>query len=136
MRRSDLAARRHVAILALRQANWTLKEACNHVAKRVCGDRSWAALANSIKTGFEKYSPSYPVAWWITGFYDWLNVEIKENLFDHGNSISDLFTVMEFHAERVFADRQKAAAFVERYKQLVARAVILIGRRIDRSALR
>ena len=129
MRGSDLAARRYVAILALRQAGWSLKEASNHVAKRTCKDRQWFSVAESIKTGYEKYRPWSPVEWWITAFYDWLNCEIKENLFDRGISLCDLFKVMRIRLEAMWGDTPRTTAFLERYKEVAARAVIYLGRR-------
>jgi hypothetical protein len=163
MRGCDLAARRYVVILALRQAGWNLKEACNHVAKRLYGDR-WSSMADSIKSGFEKHHPPFPVAFWISMFHGWLNCT-KENLFDNGVRLVDLANrirklahysqscvrtrlyihhfgeeepavlladKMLEHAQRELGDFRKAIQFCERWVELSARAVMLLGPRIEK----
>ena len=136
MRGSDIVARRYVTILALRQSRRSLKDACYIVAKRLSrGTKPQQKAVDSIKTGFIKCRNPFRHTWlsyWITMFEDWLNWEIKENLFDHGVPLHDLCKVMVFHLEKSWGDRRRAILFLKPYKELVLRAVILLGRRIEK----
>ena len=136
MRGSDIVARRYVTILALRQSGRSLKDACFMVAERLSGATTpQQKVVESIKTGFTKCRNPFRHAWlgyWIAMFDDWLNWEIKDNLFDHGVPLHDLCEVMVYHSEKVWGDRRRAVRFLKPYKELVLRAVVLLGRRIEK----
>jgi hypothetical protein len=135
-RGSDIVARRYVTILALQRSGRSLKDAFFIVAQRLNGGSILQQQSvESIKTGFLKCRSPFRHGWldtWATLFNDWLNWEIKENLFDHGVPLHILLKVMVFHLERAWGDRRRAVLFMWPYKELVLRAVVLLGRRIEK----
>ena len=136
MRGSDIVARRYVTILALRQSGRSLKDACYMVAERLNGGtKPLQKTVDSIKTGFMKCGNPFRHTWfgyWIGAFERWLNWEIKETLFERGVPFDDLCEGMASHLEKSWGDGRRAILFLKSYKELVARAVILLGRRIEK----
>lgn len=136
MRGSDIVARRYVAVVALQEPGRSLKEACAEVAIRLHGAAASLEKDQSIKTGFEKCrNKPFRDSWfpnWVTMFNDWLNWEIKENLFDKGIPFEDLEDSMRGHAEKMLGDHWKAMRFSKRWQKLALRAVKLLAPRIEK----
>ena len=141
MKRNDWTVRRYAAILALEQSGRSHKEACFDVGLRIYGQYVSPGKVSSIATGFAKFRKSrnpWREGWvnaLVTGFHDWLNWEIKENLFDRGIRLHQLLLVMRRHAEWTWHDRRSALLFLKQYKILVLRAVVLLGERLETGVL-
>lgn len=141
MRRNDLAARRYAAILVLLESGVSLKEACYDVANRLDQTTVTESRVKSIGTAFAKCRnrPSLDRDSWlpffVAGFNDWLNWEIKESLFDNGVRLEDLEDDLERHAEWTFGNHEKAVRFVRQHIKLVVRAMTFLAPRIERERL-
>ena len=141
MRRNDLAARRYAAILVLLESGRPLIEACCEVANRLDKTTATEGRVKSISTGFAKCCnrPSLDRDSWlpffVTGFNNWLNWEIKEGLFDNGICLEDFEDVLEQHAEWTFGNHENAVRFVRQHMKLVARAIMFLAPRIERERL-
>jgi hypothetical protein len=114
MRLSDVVSRRYVAILALREAGRSLKEACGEVATRLHGATSPLRKDGSIKTGFLKWRSPLKAFWvdaWRVAFDDWLYV-VKRNHFDNRVRLIDLANRVQEHAENRRRPRVKTGVYI------------------------
>jgi hypothetical protein len=68
----------------------------------------------------------------VQGFNNWLNWEIRENLFENGVPFSELAATMRLHSAKRLGDRRKAVRFFERWKELALRAVVFLGARVEK----
>jgi hypothetical protein len=131
----DLVVRRYAAIFVLRESGRTLKAACSEVAERVYGRAATLQKCKSISTSFLQCRNPFRNFWvdaFVNGFGEWLDLEIKANLFENGWRFSDLKSVVELRAKRVYDDTKERMKFVSRWEELAARAVLLLAPKIEK----
>lgn len=134
MKGSDLSERRYVAIRALRKAEFSQKEACNHVAGRLRCIGSYFA-PESINTGFKRYKCQGDLAFWIHAFGHWLDSDIRRLFLPLMLAPPELRRRTRFVLSRLvrararesFADQHRARLFVKNLSKLNRRGVKVIA---------
>jgi len=130
---SDLVERRYTAIVALRHSGKTLEEACTDVAILLHGRNVSPRKIESISTSFHKYRSPYRgtcLCKWVSGFYEWLDWDIKANLIDRGMALELYIAHWKTNAER-WGNRPQALRFMRRFRQLVPRAKTFVERTME-----